>query len=282
MARINDPGGEPIPTSPKISESGPKTEKYSAPALSKGLDILELLASRSTGMKKTEVANALDRSLSEIFRMLAVLTDRNYVAYDPVTERFSLTQKMFELAHRHPPIKRLNSVAVHVMDKLASDLDQSVHLAIIHGAEILVIAQTDAPCNNNTSVRLGARIPIVYTASGAVLLAQTSKRRRADIYARSPEATDERIAFFETLVDQVVAQNYCDSPSQVIVGVHNIATPIFNYSGEAIAALTIPFVKRLTRSNSPDIKASIGLLIQAGQDISRQLGAGASEDGSAL
>lgn len=265
-----------MPTQPANSET--KTEKYSAPALSKGLDILELLASRSTGMKKTEVANALDRSLSEIFRMLAVLTDRHYVAYDAVSERYSLTQKMFELAHRHPPVKRLTSVAGYVMDQLAADLNQSVHLAILHGSEILVIAQTDAPGNNNTSVRLGARIPVIYTASGAVLLAKMSEERRAEIYSRSSEATDERIEFFERLVEQVTKHGYCDSPSQVIVGVHNIAAPVFDFSNDTLAAITIPFVKRLTRLSTPDLEASKVALIKAGKHISQQLGAGASVD----
>ncbi|MEM9578162.1 MAG: IclR family transcriptional regulator [Pseudomonadota bacterium] len=262
----------------KPTSKDQKSEKYSAPALSKGLDILELMASRGTGMKKTELAKALDRSLGEIFRMLVVLTDRNYLAYDPVSERYSLTQKMFELAHRHPPVKRLNAVAGNVMEKLSHDLNQSVHLAILHGAEILVIAQTDAPGNNITSVRLGARIPIIYTASGAVLLAQETRQRREEIYARAAQATDERIDFFETLVAQVAQENYCDSPSQVIVGVHNIATPVFNYSGDTIAALTIPFVQRLTQAQAPDLQACIQALVEAGQTISRQLGAGASDE----
>ena len=62
------------------------SEKYSAPALSKGLDILELLASQSMGMKKSDIAKSLNRSLSEIFRMLAVLVERNYVSLDEASE----------------------------------------------------------------------------------------------------------------------------------------------------------------------------------------------------
>lgn len=262
----------------EIAGKSKETKSYSAPALSKGLDILELLASRNVGMKKTEVANALNRSLSEIFRMLAVLTDRKYLIYDKVSERYSLTQKMFELAHRHPPIKRLNSIASHVMEELSNELDQSVLLIILHGDEVLVIAQTEAPGDNITSVRLGARIPIVHTASGAVLLAQTNRKRRDEIYARSPEATREKIAFFESLIEQVANRNYCDGPSQMIVGVHNLATSIFNYSGETIASLSIPFVEKLTQQDSPNLDVSIKALIKAGEKISRQLGAGAAED----
>ena len=84
------------------SKTEPNVEKYNAPALSKGLDILELLATKSEGMKKSEIASELKRSVSEIFRMLAVLTDRSYVGIDPLSEKYTLTLKMFEQAHKNP------------------------------------------------------------------------------------------------------------------------------------------------------------------------------------
>ena len=158
-------------------------EKYNAPALSKGLDILELLATKSEGMKKSEIASELKRSVSEIFRMLAVLTDRGYVGIDPLSEKYTLTLKMFEQAHKNPPIKRLTNVAAHLMADLAVRLNQSVHLAVLYGSNILVIAQNDPPGNNVTSVRLGARVPITLTASGAALVSHMPKHRRAEICA---------------------------------------------------------------------------------------------------
>ena len=54
-------------------------EKYRAPALSKGLDILELLASEGDGLAQGEIGRRLDRTTSEIFRMLLVLRQRGYV-----------------------------------------------------------------------------------------------------------------------------------------------------------------------------------------------------------
>ena len=138
------------------------TEKYSAPALSKGLDILELLASQPVGLKKAKIAELLNRSVSEIYRMLAVLEQRGYVMLDQDSECYSLTMRMFELSHRFPPTKRLTAVAGDIMEKAAIALNQSLHLAILYGDDILVVAQTDPPGNNITSVRLGARVPIVF------------------------------------------------------------------------------------------------------------------------
>lgn len=250
--------------------------RYSAPALSKGLDIIELLAQQTVGLKKSEIAAALGRSISEIFRMLAVLEERGYVMLDPASERYSLTMRLFELAHRHPPTRRLTRVAGEVMEDFAQETNQSVHLAILHGAHILVIAQTDPPGNNITSVRLGARVPIVLTASGAVLASQLDPARRAALLERLPEATPETIAKFEDNLRQFARQGYCESPSLVIAGIQNISVPIHSHEGEIIAALTVPHVTRLIPGDDPDLATCRERLIAAGHLISRRLGAGAA------
>src|SRR5690606_2605919 len=47
--------------------------RYSAPALEKGLDVLELLAAEAHGLNLQEIARRLDRSPNELFRMLDVM-----------------------------------------------------------------------------------------------------------------------------------------------------------------------------------------------------------------
>ena len=247
-------------------------EKYSAPALSKGLDILELLASRSTGMKKTEIAKSLDRSVSEIFRMLAVLVDRDYVSIDEASEQYTLTLKMFELSHSHPPIKRLTTVAADVMAELADMLNQSIHLSILHGTNILVIAQNDPPGNNITSVRLGARIPLTQTASGAVLVSQLSKARLTAICTEIENTPKTQIEIFRNNVAQAKQDGVCVAPSMVIAGVQNISVPIRDYSGDIVASLTIPFIQRLISTTDPDLETAKGEMMSSAKNISNLLG----------
>ena len=62
-----------------LEKQAASSEKYSAPALSKGLDILELLATQPAGLKKTEIAAELGRTVNELYRMLAVLESRGFV-----------------------------------------------------------------------------------------------------------------------------------------------------------------------------------------------------------
>lgn len=252
------------------------TSKYSAPALSKGLDILELLAEQPHGLKKAEVAQALSRSVSEIYRMLAVLQNRGYVMLDSASERYSLTMRMFELSHRFPPTKRLTAVAGEIMEETAIKLNQSVHLAILYGNEILVIAQVDPPGNNITSVRLGARVPMIFTSSGACLSYQMTAHKRKAMCSKNPNFTPEALEKFENAVRQVEQSGVCESPSAIVRGVHNVAVPIIGFGGEVAASLTVPFVKRLIKTNDPDIDDCKEALQEAGHEISRKIGSGAT------
>ncbi|WP_380055432.1 IclR family transcriptional regulator [Falsihalocynthiibacter sp. SS001] len=260
------------------SDSDSQSAKYNAPALSKGLDILELLASQNKGMKKSEIAKSMGRSVSEIFRMLAVLSDRGYVALDTTSDTYALTPRLFEIAHRHPPIRRLNAVAGEIMEKLAQELNQSVHLAILHGTDILVIAQSDPLSNNITTVRLGARVPLIFTSSGAILTSQFDSAQLQDLMSRMGDHTPEQHAYYQKNLEDAREHRVCECPSSVIAGIHNISVPVFSYSGEIVAALTTPYMKRLHTHNDPPRDVARKALIAAGHRLSERIGAGAAHE----
>ena len=55
---------------------------YRAPALDKGLDIIELLAVSSVGLTQAQIANQLKKSVNEIYRMLNTLKERGYLEFE--------------------------------------------------------------------------------------------------------------------------------------------------------------------------------------------------------
>ena len=72
-------------------------KNYSAPALEKGLDIIELLSKSTIGFSQADIAKGLNRSVNEIYRMLNILVLRNYIELDEDTERYKLTFKLLQL-----------------------------------------------------------------------------------------------------------------------------------------------------------------------------------------
>jgi DNA-binding IclR family transcriptional regulator len=138
------------------SKSGTKRD-YSTPALEKGLDILELFASTPSGLTVSEVARKLNRTVSEIFRMLLCLEQRGYLSQSENREKYQLTLRLFRLAQEHPPTKRLVTEALPVMHSVAHTLRQSCHLGVIDGGHVVIVAQVDAPESTGFYVKMGRR-----------------------------------------------------------------------------------------------------------------------------
>jgi len=193
-------------------------ERYRAPALDKGLDILELLAATEEGLSQGEIAKALDRTPNEIYRMLDRLTRRDYVLRTSA-DRYELTLKLFTLVHQHAPIRRLVPVAMPELRDFARMAQQACHLAIYDRGSVVIIAQVDSPGYWGFAIRVGSHVGLFDTGSGHVLLAFASPRDRAlmiDEHHLMPQETmpcdlEERLA-------TVKAQGYEMMRSQQTAG----------------------------------------------------------------
>jgi len=249
-------------------------DKYRAPALDKGLDILELLAGTEEGLSQAEIAKALERSPNEIYRMLDRLVRRDYVRRTSA-DRYELTLKLFELAHMKPPIRRLVSQATPVLRRFVRDAEQAVHL-VIHDRNILVvIAQLDSPGYWNVSVRVGSRIGVVNTGSGHIFLAFASDEERALMLEDQVDRRREKLSpQLLSRLARIRERGYEIMESLQVPSVFNLSIPIFGPLGTVIAALTCPYILRLDKTDAPDQKATVDLLIETGQQITARSGPG--------
>ena len=190
-------------------------DRYRAPALDKGLDILELLAGEEEGLSQAEIAKALRRTPNEQYRMLERLVRRGYVARN-ASDRYELTLKLFGLAHFHRPIRRLVAQATPLMRALAAQAMQSNHLAVYDRAGVTVIAQMDAPGYWGLAIRVGARVDLFNTGSGHVLLAFRSPEARAMMIAEQEGADEQqpRPGDLDERLAQIRQRGYEVMPSQ--------------------------------------------------------------------
>src|ERR1700747_787525 len=171
----------------------PRKFRYAAPALEKGLDVLELLSSAPEALSNSEIARRLGRTVNEVFRMLVCLEERGYISRTGSDERYQLTLKWLEIVHRRHPLQRLIAQAHPLMQQVANHTRQSCHLAILNSAEVVVVAQVDAPGSLGFSVRLGAKVDLLNTASGHVILAFQTEQVRAGTLEAWQHRSHQRI-----------------------------------------------------------------------------------------
>ncbi|MFC4706137.1 IclR family transcriptional regulator [Paraburkholderia caffeinitolerans] len=264
------PRTDALPGEPEPDEKD-DGDRYRAPALDKGLDILELLAEQRGGLTRAEITKALGRNASEIYRMLERLVARQYVMRSEAGDRYALSLKLFALAHRHPPMERLIAEALPLMQRFANDAEQSCHLAVYDRGNLLVIAQVDGPGTWGIAVRLGARVGLVDTNSGRTILAYQNAEQRAHMLAEHTKVKGEVAidhAALEAVCEQIRGAGFSRKDSQQIFGVTDVTFPVLGPSGQAIAALTCPFLKRIDEYVAPSLDEATRMLGETVQALS--------------
>ena len=232
--------------------------KYSAPALDKGLDILELLSLATEPLSMGQIAAQLARSKGEIFRMLVALERRGYILRNADTDRFEVGSRLFEMAMHVTPTRNLVATAMRHIETVAHELDQSCHLAVLSDTQIVVIARAEAPGEMGFSVRLGYRRRIDQSTSGRVLAAFASPATRQAVFDRlATEAADFDAETFAAAIARTQAQGFEHGPSRSVSGVTDIGAPVFGDTGFAVAAITVPFILRSTRTSTMEQAAAV-------------------------
>jgi DNA-binding IclR family transcriptional regulator len=248
------------------------SDRYRAPALDKGLDILELLAATEEGMTQAEIAKALDRTPNEIYRMLDRLVRRHYVARSS-GDRYELTLKLFTLAHRHAPMRRLVSQAMPELRDYARAAGQACHLAVYDRGNVVVVGQAEAPGYWGFAIRVGSQVGLFNTGSGHVLLAFATPRERAfmiDEHDLLPLET--RPPDLEGRLALVRERGYESMPSQQTVGVQNLSVPVIGPNGTVVAALTCPYLTWTDATSAPDVAQALELLAATARRIAPAAG----------
>ncbi|WP_417258701.1 IclR family transcriptional regulator [Celeribacter sp.] len=175
--------------------TGRKTgQKYTVPALDKGLDVIELLSKSAASMSQADIGRAMGRSASEIFRTLSALEARGYIRRTQGGQ-YRLTLKLFELSRTHSPYEELLRVAQPVMRDLSEEVGETCHLTTLREGEIVVLAQHESPKPLRLSIEVGSRHSPLATSSGRIIL--------------SAMGDDERLSFLRAYTE------YFDLPKEV-------------------------------------------------------------------
>jgi DNA-binding IclR family transcriptional regulator len=251
----------------------PARRVYSVPAAEKVLDILEFMADRAEGLTATEIANQMGRSVHEIYRVLLLLESRGYLYQRAASDGYRLTLKLFDLAHRLPSVRRLSDSALEEMQDLAPRTMQSCHLGVLNGHELLIVLQVDSPLPMRYSVVLGAKFDFAETSAGTVIFAHLPPTQQDRMLSRmAAEGRDPgEIALVRSRAKAIRTVGYEMRESLAVTGVTNIAAPIFDHLGQAVAAMTVPYVPQ--RAAIVPMNEVRDMTLVAARRISLNLGA---------
>ena len=260
--------------SPVKRKAKPKpSQTYLAPALEKGMDIVELLADVPGGLSISEIATKLDRSMSEVFRIIVVMEAHGWLRKDPATDCYSVTYHVLDVAIRATPAQALSAIVAPIMNTLAARTHQSCHLVVRAAGRGLVVQRQESTGGHASfAVRLAAAVNLETSCSGHVLLAFSSGDELEAALKEIPTPRAMSAAKLGRVLEQVRERGYEMQPSARVAGVTDISFPIFGSDGRIVAALTVPYLVFIDDSAPMSLERTRDLLRDCATEASRGLG----------
>lgn len=255
------PAGGPHPNPVQNAKAGSR-------ALVTGLDILEFLATCPTPPAQSAISAALNIPLSTVFRSLAVLEERGYIARIGNQDLYKRTEKLCELQSTAPTHQRLLTLAKPIMQSLCISISQSCNLAVPSLPDMLVAAQYESPGPCGINVPLGFRYDIPASAPGLAFAAFTKNSDPARWPAEISSVVDaHEWSTLKKAIHRAAEAGFAQVENPYLPEVIDLSCPIIE-RGQFVAALTVPYIKT---AGSTNLTWCLAALQQAAEELNESL-----------
>lgn len=237
--------------------------------LARGLDVLELFATAGSELSQKEISQALGLPMPTVHRLTALLTERGWLDRDPGTRRLRLGLEMARLVPALLAGLRLPELARPYLLALTANLQETVNVAILQGAEVVYLLSESGDRLLTSQASVGMRLPAHCTALGRCLLAQLPEEVARDVLG--PEPYEPRTERTVTTWAQMAAglatirqTGVAVSEEEYEVGLVSIAVPVRWIDGPGTGAINVSLPAGRATAEFRD-QLTRGLLAAAGE-----------------
>ncbi|WP_028660115.1 IclR family transcriptional regulator [Nocardioides insulae] len=255
-----------------MSEDATATTVGPVRSVDRALGVLEILA-RDEQASLGALARELGVHRSTVSRLVSVLVGHDLVAPPRGSGGYRLGPGCLRLAAATAATLDVSTVAQPFCEGLAAELDETCNVAILREGMTINVCQAEGSSAVATRNWVGQRTAPHATSSGKILLAHLAADELAAVLPHRLERfTTHTITTRAALRRELRAvrrQGYSYAQEEYEVGLHAVAAPIRDHTGEVVAALSAAGPGyRLTEEAFPRVRET--LLACAGE-ISRRL-----------
>ena len=241
-------------------------------AVERTMLILETL-SKAEAINLENMAKMTALPKATLLRFLSSLISLGYV-YRDSADQYHLTLKMFMVGSRSLSHIDLVSTAKPFAKKLSQELGETVHMGILEDDEAVYVLKEESSYTLRMYSRVGKIIPLYCTAIGKVFLSEMSDED-LDGYLSThtlkpftPKSLDE--SGLRAELKEIHSRGWAIDREEHEENIVCIASPIRDYSGKAVAAISASWpVFRFSRE---DLDKNASLVSETACEISSILG----------
>lgn len=251
--------------------------KSAVPSVTRAMTILELLAQSQRGLTLSEISRRLGLPKSSTHVLLKTLEDIGYLKNSNLTGKFCFGLKMVSLGKTALENLDLREQARPFLYDLMARTRLTVHLAILEGAEAVIIEKVEAPGMLRLATWVGRRLDANSSGVGKALLAFAEEEPAGQRFISRPMARNNKntIASPERLareLGRVRKLGYAFEDEEGEIGFRCVGAPICDCADRAVAAIS---VAGTTSQISDERLNSLASMVKTtAKHISEQLGWG--------
>jgi DNA-binding IclR family transcriptional regulator len=250
---------------------------YSVPSVNRAMKILELLAQSQRGLTLSDISRRLALPKSSTHVLIKTLEHIGYLKSSTLTGRFCFGLKLVSLSNMALENLDLREQARPFLRDLMLQSGLTVHLAILEGAEAVIIEKVEAPGMLRLATWVGRRLDANSSGVGKALLAFadeeiTSVCLRSRPMARNNKNTISSPERLARELKKIRELGYAFEDEEGEIGFRCIGAPICDPGNHAIASISIAG----TTSQIPVERVAnlAGMVKATAKHISAQLGIG--------
>ncbi len=208
------------------------------------VDILETFATIGPELGVSDVSRALGLKKATAHRLLASLLRRGLVAQDPVTRRYRLGMKLWELGSLATSqldwVDRVKPFLQHLTDVTG----ETSHLAVLNDGQVLYVDKVESTRSLRMPSQVGKRLPVHCTGVGKALVAFLPEEVLKGVLTRRgmPRMTAHTITDRELFLRQlgeVRERGYAVDNEEIDEGLTCLAAVVRDHTSHVVAAISI-------------------------------------------
>jgi IclR family transcriptional regulator, KDG regulon repressor len=243
-------------------------------SVASSIRLLKAFSEEQVEIGISDLAKRLGVAKSTVHRLAVTLVADGMLEQNPDSGKYRLGLSLFRLGSLVRRRMNVSNEARPLLRELREKVNETVHLAVLDGAEIMYVFNLESTQAIRMRSDVGVRKPAYCTAEGQAILAYqppdvVDRVVGNGLAARTPQTVTDPLAFKKVL-EGVRARGCAIEDEESELGMRCIAAPLYNDAGEVVAAVGL--AGPVSRLSKKALSTYIPHVIETAAAISARLG----------
>ena len=243
-------------------------------SIDRAVAILDCFSEEKKELKLSEISERLGLNKSTVHGIISTLKYHGFISQDEETQKYKLGIRFVEFGDLVINSMNIRNAAVPVIDAVCERIEETVHIAMLDGLDVVWIEKRECTKSIKTSTKIGARLPAYTTADGKIIICYQNKDKIKNyLPKRIPQYTKNTITNkgeFIKKLEEMKKNGYAIDNEEYVEGLKCVAAPIFDHDGKVRFSLST--TGPAFRMNEERIKELIVIIKEAANEISHRIG----------